>query len=90
MAYKSAQAVRFSAVFTNGSGVAVNPTAITFKTIDPLGVTVSSYTPTNDSAGHYHQDVTLVQSGVWYWRWASTGTVVAADEGSVEVELSEF
>jgi hypothetical protein len=43
-----------------------------------------------DSVGHYHYDLTLTTSGVWWYRSEATGAVVAAAESGLQVSLSQF
>jgi hypothetical protein len=45
---------------------------------------------TDGEAGAFHFDLLLDASGPWEWRWASTGAVVAADEGKLVVRGSRF
>jgi hypothetical protein len=76
---------RISAVFTV-SGTASNPTAVKFLYKDPSGTTTTLVYGTdaalvNDSAGHYHVDIDCDEAGTWYYRWESTGTGQAAEEG---------
>lgn len=87
--YYKGQKARFTGSFTNASGLPVDPTSVTFKTRDPNG-TVESHVADHDGVGTYHHDVTLNQSGDWYWRWEATGTVDAVTEGAVKVLLSNF
>ena len=39
-----------------------------------------------DEAGVFRVDVEYTEAGVWYWRYESTGAVVAADQGKVIVK----
>ena len=45
---------------------------------------------THIGTGIYEQDIPLDDEGQWLWRWVGTGTVPAADEGSINVRRSEF
>jgi hypothetical protein len=40
--------------------------------------------------GNYHVDVNADESGTWFYRFESTGTGQAADEGTFEVSESHF
>jgi hypothetical protein len=82
---------RLSATFTSSSGVVADPTTVTLKIKDP-SKSAMTYTSgwVKDSTGVYHFDLTLTKPGAWYYRWIGTGTVVAAAEGSLTVQKSEF
>ena len=45
---------------------------------------------TKEATGIYYQDVTLDDTGIWYYRFEGSGAVVSADEGQLIVERSEF
>lgn len=63
---------------------------VTVSVMAPDG-TLSHPTATDDAgAGNYHADFTLDQEGRWFWRVASTGAVVASDEGYIDVSESAF
>ena len=89
--YMVGQAVRLSAVFSNSAGTAADPTTITCKVRNPAG-TIASYTPTKDSTGNYHYDVTIASdgNGEWLFRFEGTGAVTAAEESSFWVRDSAF
>lgn len=96
--YARGALVRLSAVFTDVNGAAVDPTTVTVKTLAPTLVsgrpqgTVSSLVYGVDAAvkrsaaGHYYVDVSVDTTGIWRWRWESTGVGQAAAEGSFKVE----
>lgn len=93
MAYDVGDIVRISAAFTVG-GAATDPTTITLKVKTPAGV-IATYTYaaaqiTRDSAGNYHKDITIDAAGDWWFRWESTGTAQAAEEGVVPIQASHF
>jgi len=71
-----------------------DPSTVTLKVEDPSG-NIDTYTYalaeiTKSSTGNYYKDVTVDEEGTWKYRWAGTGTVVAADEGELEVTRSVF
>ena len=77
---------RLSVIFTVG-GTNTDPTTISLTVQDPTG-TNTSYTTgdvTKASTGSYYKDVTVNIEGTWAWRWAGTGSVIAADEGFFHV-----
>ena len=89
--YMVGQAVRLSAVFRNSAGTATDPDTITVKYRNPAG-TITSATPTKDSTGNYHYDVTIPSDGhgEWLFRFEGTGAVTAADEAAFWVRDSAF
>lgn len=83
--------VRLSAAFTDSAGVAADPTAVTLRLIDPTGVEVDpAPTPTHDGTGAYHYDLAIDAAGIWVYRYAGTGAVVAAEEAKVFARSSAF
>jgi hypothetical protein len=82
--YDIGDQVHLTVVFTNSSGVATSPTTVTCTVQPPSGPT-QSLTAVNDSTGNYHADVSPDQSGEWDYRWAGTGALVVAEEGSFYV-----
>ena len=86
--YDIGDLVRVSAVFTNAAGSA-SDTTVALKLMKPDGTT-STPTPTHDSTGNYHYDVSVDQAGKWYYRYEGTGVVQTASEGSFLVRESSF
>lgn len=89
--------VRISGVFTNAAGTATDPTTVTLKLLRPDGTVTTLVYLTDvelvrDSAGNYHADVIPVagENGIWWFRWAATGAVQAADEQAFFVRPSRF
>ncbi len=84
-----------SAAFANVAGVAADPTAVFFSVKDPEG-TQTNYTYgiggviVKDSTGNYHANVDANHVGTWHYRFYSTGTGKASDEGSFKVIESNF
>lgn len=67
-AYKRGTTVISSAVFTDASGNATDPTTYTCGYIMPDGTTVAAVAMTKDSTGHYHLDYDVSSNatqGVW-------------------------
>jgi hypothetical protein len=86
--YTKGQQVRLSLEVYNSTPALANATvALSIKAPDG---TVTTPTPTNDSTGKYHSDLTLSSVGTWWYRWATTGTVVQAVEGDIGVNASQF
>lgn len=86
MTYTPGQMVRLTATIRDLAGALVNPTAVTARVRDPAGVT-TAIAATNESLGVYYVDVAANSSGVWYYRFVSTGTVTAG-EGSFAVAVT--
>lgn len=82
--------VRITGTWTDSAGIATDPAAITFTYTDPSG----NATPlvygvdaevVRASTGIYYVDITTDEEGTWFWRWVSTGSGAAANEGSFAV-----
>jgi uncharacterized protein YfaS (alpha-2-macroglobulin family) len=87
-------AVTCEAVFKK-NGVELDPTTVTFKVENPSGVQTIYVYGTNvelirDSTGVYHVDVNANTVGTWLYRFESTGTGQAAQEGTFRVRKSNF
>lgn len=93
--YTIGEPVHLTAAFAV-NGTATDPTSVTMITLDPTGTETTytyggSGTITRDSTGNYHQDLPAVtKSGVWGYRWVSTGTCATASESNFFVEPSPF
>lgn len=85
--YDVGDLVRLSAVFRNSAGAATDPTAPTLTYKKPSGTLVTVVSPTliKDSTGNYHYDVTLDESGSWWYRFSGTGAVTQAGEKEIVV-----
>lgn len=82
--------IRCSAAFTDTLGADLDPTTVSFSfKIDNGSVTTYVYGTdaqvVKDSTGHYHVDLSGATKGTLYYRWFSTGTGQAADEGAFYV-----
>ncbi len=92
--YDLGDAVTCEASFKK-AGVLLDPTAVTFKVKNPAGVeTVYVYGTDvqliRDSTGKYHVDINANAVGTWFYRFESTGTGQAAQEGAFRVQTSNF
>lgn len=88
--------MRIAANFQTGADIDVDPTTVVIKFYSPAGE-VTSYTYGTDAAlvkanaGDYYIDFTPDRSGLWNWRWITTGTnTELAHEGSFRVQYSPF
>jgi hypothetical protein len=85
--YDIGDTVRVFVEWTDTDGVLIDPTALTFKLQRPGGVSVETYVyPAalgliRDSAGKFHFDVPVMDSGGHYYRWESAGPI---GKGAVE------
>ncbi len=73
--------------------VLVDPTGLTFTMKIPDG-TLTTYDLNDaelvhDSTGKYHVYWDCATSGKYYWRFAATGNVAAAEESSFSVRASK-
>jgi len=93
--YDIGDLVRVSVTFTDADDAPADPTAVTFQFTDPSDET-TTYTYgvddelVKDDTGDYHVDVSLAEAGRYYYRWAGTGTVKAAEEDWFGVRESRF
>lgn len=93
--YDRGDSVRITAEFRSLSGTLTDPTTVGFKLRSPRGtVTRLEYNVdpgvVRDGVGIYHTDVDLYLPGTWCYRWEGTGTLQAAEEGTIVVEKSYF
>jgi hypothetical protein len=90
--YDIGDAVRITASFYNSATPAVltDPTTVTVR-IKPSNAAATTYTYGTDAAvvksatGVYYIDVTITASDRWRYRWAGTGALIQAEEGSFNV-----
>ena len=91
--YDKGDKVHLTAKFIVGS-VLTDPTVIICRVKDPSGnVTVYTYAlaqVTKTSTGLYYKDISIDESGDWYYRWEGTGAMEAAEESHLVAEVSEF
>lgn len=89
--YDLGDLVRVSGTFKTQAGAAIDPSTVSFEFRRPDG-TVTSYaypaTIVRDSLGTYHVDIDANAPGTWRYRWESTGTGQAAEEGAFVVKES--
>lgn len=91
--YQKGDLARCAASFTDSGGSALDPTGVSFTVTTPAGVSTTYVYGTDaalvkDSSGHYHVDVNANARGVWFYRWFSTGTGQAAEQGEFSVEAT--
>lgn len=93
--YSKGDLVRCTASFATSAGVATDPTVVRFQVRTPAGVTTEYVYGTDaalvrTAAGSYYVDVNANAVGTWRYRFYSTGTGQAADEGAFKVKDSWF
>jgi len=93
--YQKGDPVTLSEAFRDGAGELVDPDTVKFLYTPPSGVTVELVYGTDaevvkDSTGNYHVDLTPDEAGQWVYRWESTGSGQAAENGEFMVEPSAF
>lgn len=80
--YDIGDRVTLTANFTD-AGSPVQPTTVTCTVKAPSGMTTSS--SVTNTSGTYSAEVEPDEQGAWYYRFAGTGTYVAAGEGTFRV-----
>jgi hypothetical protein len=81
--YDCGDVVRLTAAFTDISNNPADPSSITLRVKQPDATVVVHNYPgdiAKDSTGVYHFDLSISESGDWYYRFEGTGTVQAASE----------
>lgn len=92
--YDKGAMVRVSGPFIDvDTGNPVDPGSVSFNYKNPAGV-ITSLTYGQDaglqkvSTGNYRVDIEADMSGMWHWRWFSTGNGQTADQGQFYVRPS--
>ncbi len=78
--------------FWGASTTNADPTTVTLKVKDPAG-TITTYASsdlTKAATGRWYYDLTMSTAGRWFYRYDGAGAVVAAEEGSLMIEATEF
>ena len=89
--YDIGDLIRETGTFKNASSAAADPTKVYLSIQKPDGAIVTSTysagtTALNKSAtGVYYKDIPTTSSGIYEYRWFSTGTVHTAQEGYFNV-----
>jgi hypothetical protein len=87
--------VRISAEFRDDNDALIDPGEVFFDFVDPSGNTTSYEHGQNselvkDGTGQYHVDIDVNESGAWSYRYHSTGTGQASEEGWFWAKRSRF
>jgi hypothetical protein len=94
--YQKGDLVTVAVEFLDSDDAPVDPDTVTFLYTPPSGTTVEfafSDSPSEvvkDSVGNYHVDLVPDESGQYFYRWESTGSGQAAENGEFMVEPSNF
>ena len=89
-AYNVGDLIRITGNLSTAAGLAVDPSALVVTVQAPNG-TKTAYTynsdpfPVRAEAGEFYVDYTPTQAGEHYYKFASTGTGQAVDEGAFMV-----
>ena len=92
MAYDVGDIIRITGSFTDLAGTLVDPSTVSLK-LKNGGTLMTLAYPADiqrSSTGVYYYDLNVTLPGTWKWRWYSTGTGQAAEEGSFTVNRSAF
>lgn len=86
--------VQMEATIKDSAEAALDPTDITLKYRKPEGTvtTVAKASMANPSTGVFQEDVIVAsgEHGVWDYRFATTGNIVAATEDEFTIRDSSF
>lgn len=87
--FDSGTLITLTGTFKNSAGTLTDPTAVTCTVQDPAGA-VTTPTASKSSVGVWTANVDLTGgvAGMWWFRFAGTGTVQASEEGWFYVEVS--
>lgn len=98
--YDRGDLCRLSAAFSNTAGVATDPTAVVLRVKPPSGTVVLYGYPDHADpiqaivkdagTGNYHVDLLITESGPWAIRWEGSGSVVTAEESTIQGKRSQF
>lgn len=89
--YDIGDLIRETGTFKNASSAAADPTKVYFSLQKPDGaIVLSTYAAgttavTKSGTGVYYKDIPCTGSGIYEYRWHSTGTVFTASEGYFSV-----
>ena len=93
VSYTVGDLVRVQGTLSDAAGVAIDPTSLLIKVRDPSGVVATLTYPadiTQSATGVYIADINIDDDGCWRYRFESSGTGQAAQEGFFIVEKSRF
>ena len=93
--YDVGDLVRCFGKFTDQNGTVLDPTNVYFSFKNPAGTTTTYHYGVDaqlikDSTGNYHVDVNANATGIWYYRFFSTGTGQTSSEGLFTIPVTNF
>lgn len=91
--YDRGDKVKVTATFTNLSGAYIDPGSIYVQYVTPAGVATNlSYpsTVSRTSSGIYYADISVDQTGEYWYRVHASGVGQSAAEGGFTVKRSRF
>jgi hypothetical protein len=89
--YLSGKSVEITASFFDPvTRLALTPTTIKLRVIDPTGAETDTTGFTVDTTGRYSTSVVVTRPGVWKYRWEVTAPFTDASEGSFTVAATTF
>lgn len=92
--YEVGDVAHLSALFSDSSGTPLDPDTCSLRLKNRSGDLTYAFGAdvemVRDGAGGYHVDVPITVSGMWLYRWESTGNGAAAAEGRLYVRASHF
>ena len=92
--YHKGDLVRCTGTFTNAAGTATDPDVVKASIRSPSTTTTYTYGTdaelVKSATGIYYVDVSASASGVWWYRFFSTGTGQGAGETHFVVDESKF
>lgn len=89
MSYTVGTQLRLMGTFKDINGSLVDPTSVTLYVRNPSGDLETITGVIRQSIGVYYFDYTFTVGGMYRYRMAGSGAVVAAEEGSVPIKKSE-
>lgn len=87
--------IRLSVSFKPIDNSDIEPTGVVFKLKNPSGQNIQKTYGVDpelikESKNNYYVDIDLDKAGTWYFRFAASGPLKAASEGSLSVRASYF
>ena len=86
--------VKVTGIFTDEEGDSLDPTAVKMSWRTPAGVNTTKVYVTDaevvkEEPGEYYVLLDANESGLWYYRWWSTGTGQAAKEFQYSINIAK-
>ena len=79
--YDIGNTIRTVAKFADIDGNFIDPDSVQVLIRYPDN-TVVPHTPIKDSVGNYHYDLNIPNPGIYYYRYQTTGGILAANDGA--------